>query len=744
MQLGRAAVWMPVVLLALMAVGAWLSWWSGPPVAPLFELPAEAPSGSTRALIGPLPEPEAGAPRDPVVALTPRLTVTGRVLYARARTPVTGAVVELAPRPTPSRLLASRVVATARPDADGTFHLDVPTNTDHRYDLCVTVDGVRYRHDIPPQTAGDADYDAGALVVGSAFTVAGSVLAADGRAVPGVRFRLVRRQSAAFAREDFDQRGMVQITANGAGGFVTPTPLTEGTWHVTGDDCEIVRAPPIRIDSGGVVPAGEITVVVEMPALILGRVTSVEGVGLGGMQVLASAGARHRQAVSAANGEFELRWPGSGPISSIEVTDPRGEYPRTLRTGAWTVEDAPLRIVLERGGTVAIAVVDGRTGAGIAGCRVKVLRSAGARARATDQSVATTGAEGVVVVDRLAGAEVLVAVGAAGTGFADSGLVRVRTDAGSARIALSRPRHRITVIDDEGRPVAGAGITVCQPLASLGLPGKGIHGALTFDTLTPVATGLHRQLQVAAGRTGESGEIVVGDAGGRGLVLQVHAPGCGLVRVDPWQPVPGRTTIVRLSPSGRILGRIRDWSGASSRARVVAFDGDRWVPAFEGPQWEVKPDGAFECRGLNQGEWELWLVVEPQHGLTGEVRLRAASVEVRSGQVHRTEIELPPALRWQEVMMTVSVDGAPFWGRMMLAKIDAAQPGRPILGRVGPLWTTRQGTLTATLLPGAYVATLHGAGDAAPLRVSQVYEVGAATGSIRIEAAADEAGGRRE
>ncbi|HZF12331.1 MAG TPA: carboxypeptidase regulatory-like domain-containing protein [Thermoanaerobaculia bacterium] len=425
----------------------------------------------------------------------------------------------------------------------------------------------------------------------------------DRRPLPGA---LVwpQRNPAAFVRAD------------ARGGYALPGAAEGKTWSASAAAAghlpeDLAAPPPGRGERALRAP----TFALEPAAAVQGSVVDAVGRPLAGATLSAAPAASRFQfqlpfrppirTRSGKDGSFALRSLGSGV--PYEVT---ASLPGFAPTRLTLAEQKPLavrsgvRIVLQRGRIVRGRVVDG-DGQGIAAAMVQLVSSSatgmdpfGAAAENLRQTTADAG--GRFAVEGLAPGRIDVAVQA--PGFAPALLRQVAVpaalEAGNAAFDLrpivlgSGVALTGTVVDGQGRPVAGA--------------------AVQAEARKPALDRGGTRPERGEATTGTDGRFTVsGLSRGRAFLLTVEREGFAsrtLPEVKPPLPEPLR---IVLSPAARLAGEVVDDAGAPVAGARVRARGElppsigsgSLPPSFFGTTTD--DDGHFELRDTAAGKVTL-------------------------------------------------------------------------------------------------------------------------------------------
>ncbi len=341
--------------------------------------------------------------------------------------------------------------------------------------------------------------------------------------------------------------------------------------------------------------------------------------------------------IDVTNGRFERRdpeRPGTtyvvlGAAASADAP-PLDYAPARVRPDASTPHESEVR--LEPGLTIEGRVVDGG-GRGIDGILVEAYPVEARQDRpGTPPRIplvlaeAHSDAYGAFVLRAMGNAPVLVVARTQGMLLEPGSEATVAGGARDVQLVLRAGREvRITVLDPDGRPIAGARVftSAADSRMSRGLVRVGRvsgSGAPPGDRGRPPA---------GIGLTFSNGDgvaLLVGLDPYEEVALDVSAgplrPGLLPVRLPRWRPAD---STIRLEAAHVLRGRVTLPDGSlGPTASIERFDGTRWERVGS-----TGKDGGFELRGLPAGPWTLRAALFASTRVGPEVVVADETTEVR-------------------------------------------------------------------------------------------------------------------
>ncbi|MCC6669857.1 MAG: carboxypeptidase regulatory-like domain-containing protein [Planctomycetes bacterium] len=691
----------------------------------------DAPSGTFPAIVS---EPRRGElPADLV-------TVLGQVVHAGSLAPVPGAGIRCQARSVegkaPSKELRTALAAMrTQTRADGGFALVLERNHATQSDIVVQHGLAEFRVSVPAVLHSN-QHDLGRIVVHGSFALQGVVLDEAGTPVPGARLVVLPLPGDPQASTDVASRTPILVRADAEGRFTTSEGIVPGIWTIrVRQELALVSAPELFCDEDGLLPRGPVRVVVRRlgECVLAGTVVDEQGAPVAGAMVTAFSAAGMGFARTMADGSFALVEASefTGPVRSLHVTGASEVHAARVVPGPWPKGTTGLRVVLRPAGRLRVRVVDAELGQAVAPYMLHVLApssSGSPRVRVgkpADQGSRThrcEGADATLDIGGLPEGNRTLWIIADDPAYAGSGPVVVPEAERELVVRLPRADVRIAVRDAAGRAIVGALVEVEEEFAR-GVPGAGtlvlpraelqrglLDGGITVFTLG------------ASAHTDAEGRVLLGVPRGARGRLRVTAPGyCEFLR-EAWDPrrLPGEEVVV-LQTGGALEGTIRDWNTStyakSSMPQGLAMESidepGLWVPRTP-RRIPVQPDGRFEFREVPAGRWNVWFFLPYEGGENGRLWLgeqrvvQGATARLEAGLVGQTMVD---------VEGTVTLDGAPYLGRLHFVRVGPGGDGLSWLEDAPRIGTDRNGSFRARLRLGSYVVSLEANGRDVPQRI---------------------------
>jgi len=482
------------------------------------------------------------------------------------------------------------------------------------YDLEVLADGWAPLFRPALEVPEEGDLDLGDLLLDPGATIEGRVIDAEGRSVEGaeVRFHSYVRTTGLSTGVILSGRFPLVARSGFDGRFaIEHQPEDRGQ--------ELVVSHPSHLDEMVTAQPGDELVVRLRPAGgVFGRVVSADGAPLPGAHVEVQVEQRSETLQgSSMSTHFTSGRSGEDGTFNVVKVPPGQARVKASATGYAASEPVELEIAVgQRAGPLRLvlsdpAVVFGQVldldGAPAAGAEVRVTDSTG-----STQHVDRGDAEGRYRVAGLASGVAEVWAQAEASGARVTRNVELR--AGEQRLDLrlaARPAVGGRVVDGEGRPVAGASVSV-EPVRreegtfySASGPSTGSDGSFLLALDRPGAYRVEANAEAGVGEV----EVEVGDEPRLGVVVELRRLGGSivgdLVAIEP-EAAAEVTVYATPKTGGRVIVGRGTASGSYRVHRVPAGD---WVVRAEHTSTQRQALG--EVR-VGDGEAVLDLVFPPE------------------------------------------------------------------------------------------------------------------------------------
>ncbi|MFI5378814.1 MAG: collagen binding domain-containing protein [Tepidisphaerales bacterium] len=269
---------------------------------------------------------------------------------------------------------------------------------------------------------------------------------------------------------------------------------------------------------------------------------------------------------------------GGGQVEWDKLRVPKGVKVIDQRASASGVE-------VKGGSMLSGSAYDMATSKPLGGAKVMVGRL-GADGKTTPLTEATTDDTGHFVVEKITPGNVSVSIGAAG--FAGKAVAYDQVNGRDMRkyeVSLA-PEASVTgsVVDDTGKPVAGAEVTVWEPM---GMDGTGYRLSDTPKT-----------------RTDDQGKFELKGLPQGFCRLTLHAKGYHAAWSTSWQAVPATNVVIQAGRTGTVRGRVLGPDGKPKpSAQVHVQDAAGAKIGTWGGSMNVGADGTFVFEEVPVGKY---------------------------------------------------------------------------------------------------------------------------------------------
>lgn len=588
----------------VLALGMWGAWPDAPASAPNAVAPAPALAALAAGEGGVVARAPIEASTAPVAAGLLPIVIEGRCLAEEDGAPVGDAAATL--RAGTRGAMPSQTWSTVT-RADGRFVLTFPPRAGDEVVLDVRGEGRVSRSASWSEPGAGTRIDLGDVRLARGHRVAGVVVDAAGRPMPGVELRLQGAAAVPIAGSAWRSgRGRADATTGDDGRFAFPDAIQAGAWNLDSLTGGIVVQEPRVVH---LPREGELRVVAQRFGAVRGVAFDAAGAPAAGVVLVArvpGSGEHIGSARTAGDGRFRVFAHREG-VTEIEVVPQGDEFRSDGAVPRFAVGSEGVRVVLERAPAMAIDVVDAETGDPVEA--FAVFLTSEKRGSSEDLRPAARHAGGRASVPGLRPGRNVLRIVPTDEAYAVSEPAIVVMDGVPPpphRVELRRRVPRtVRVVDDRGAAVPGARLSL-EAHRSPGIPlpardpRRGLSGfGSDFERRWPEL--VDRALSGVDGAASVQAAL-----GARDLTLRVETEGYLRTEVRDLIFDRGAPDIeVRLARGGAIEGRVLLAGIEANRVRIEL------VPvAVPGLDHELESvgvagDGTFQVAGLLAGEYEL-------------------------------------------------------------------------------------------------------------------------------------------